>query len=121
MATLRRFFEERLALAESAGVERIVLDPGYGFGKSLEENLTLLRSLNGLRALKRPVLVCTSRKGSLGRITGEPDPRERLGATLATSLFAVFQGACMIRVHDVKPFRQALQAWQAIKSAPRET
>ena len=120
MAGLQRFFRERIAQLAELRVRRVIVDPGYGFGKTLEENLALLRSLNGLRSLQRPVLICTSRKGSLGRIVGEPDPRERLGATLSTSLFAAFQGAAMIRVHDVKPFRQALQAWQAVKAAPRE-
>ena len=120
MAALLAFFRERIAQAESLGCNRVIVDPGYGFGKTLEENLTLIRSLNGLRPLLRPVLVCTSRKGSLGRIVAEPEPKERLGATLATSLFAAFQGANLIRVHDVKPFRQALQAWMAVKAAPRE-
>jgi dihydropteroate synthase len=120
MAALLEFFRMRIAQVESLGVRRVIVDPGYGFGKTLEENLILIRSLNGLRPLRRPVLICTSRKGSLGRIVGEPEPRERLGATLATSLFSAFQGANLVRVHDVKPFRQALQAWVAVKSAPRE-
>ena len=111
MAALLAFFRDRIALAESLGVRRVIVDPGYGFGKTLEENLTLAR---------RPVLICTSRKGSLGRIVAEPEPKERLGATLATSLFAAFQGANLIRVHDVKPCRQALQAWMAVKAAPRD-
>lgn len=120
LPALLEFLRERIALAESHGARRVILDPGYGFGKSLEENLTLVRSLNALRPLRRPVLICTSRKGSLGRLVSEPEPRERLGAALSTSLFAAFQGANLIRVHDVKPFRQALQAWMAVKAAPRE-
>ena len=120
MPGLLAFLRERIALAESLGARRVILDPGYGFGKSLEENLTTVRSLNALRALRRPVLICTSRKGSLGRIVAEPEPGERLGAVLSTSLFAAFQGANLIRVHDVKPFRQALQAWMAVKAAPKE-
>ncbi len=109
------FFDERLDEVEAAGVRHVILDPGYGFGKTLEENLTLLRSLPLLQRFERPVLVCTSRKGSLGRLTGEPDPRERLGATIASSLFAVTRGAHIVRVHDVKAFRQALATWRAFE------
>lgn len=109
------FFDERLEEAEAAGARRLILDPGYGFGKTLEENLTLLRSLPLLQRFERPVLVCTSRKGSLGRLTGEPEPRERLGATIASSLFAVTRGAHIVRVHDVKAFRQALATWRAFE------
>ena len=93
------------------------INPGYGFGKSLAENLRLLRTLGNLLPLHRPLLVCTSRKGSLGHITGEKNPKQRLGATLASTLYAVQQGAHMIRVHDVRAARQALRTWLAI--APR--
>ena len=120
MDAIYAFFRQRIAQVEELKVKHVIVDPGYGFGKTLQENLTLLRSLNGLVRLRKPILICTSRKGSLGRIVGEPDPRQRLGATVATSMFAAFQGAAMIRVHDVKPFRQAQTAWRAIKSAPRE-
>jgi dihydropteroate synthase len=120
MESVVTFFRERLELCAESGVSRVILDPGYGFGKTLEENLTLLRSLNALRPLRRPVLICTSRKGSLGRIVGEPEPAQRLGATVASSLFAAFQGANLIRVHDVKSLRQALRMWSAIKGAERE-
>jgi len=110
------FFRERIAVAEAAGARHLILDPGYGFGKTLEENLTLLRGLPRLAPFQRPVLVCTSRKGSLGRITGEKDPKLRLGATLATSLYAVREGAHMIRVHDVQALHQELLTWHAIES-----
>ncbi len=66
------------------------------------------------------MLVCTSRKGSLGRLVDEPVPRERLGASLASSLYAVTRGAHLIRAHDVKATRQALQTWQAIGGASGE-
>jgi dihydropteroate synthase len=110
------FFRARIAQAEAAGARHLILDPGYGFGKTLDENLTLLRGLKRLGPFARPILVCTSRKGSLGRITGEKDPKLRLGATLATSLYAVREGAHMIRVHDVKALQQELVTWQAIES-----
>lgn len=114
------FFRERVARAEAAGARHLILDPGYGFGKTLEENLTVLRGLKRLSPFARPILVCTSRKGSLGRITGERDPKLRLGATLATSLYAVREGAHMIRVHDVKALHQELVTWNAIESVRME-
>lgn len=116
LPSMERFFERRIAETEAAGVTRLILDPGYGFGKTLEENLAVLRGLGRLRRFRRPILACTSRKGSLGRITGEPNPKERLGATLATSLYAVCQGAHMIRVHDVKAFHQELRTWEALEA-----
>jgi dihydropteroate synthase len=109
------FFTGRIAQAEAAGARHLILDPGYGFGKTLDENLTVLRSLGRLTPFQRPILVCTSRKGSLGRITGEKDPKLRLGATLATSLYAVREGAHMIRVHDVRALHQELLTWNAIE------
>jgi dihydropteroate synthase len=115
LSDMLAFFAERLDDAEAAGLRQVILDPGYGFGKSLEENLLVLQGLPLLRRFNRPVLVCTSRKGSLGRLVGEPVPRERLGASLASTLFAVTQGAQLVRVHDVKPVRQALQTWRAIE------
>jgi len=118
LPSMAAFFEERIARAEASGARQVILDPGYGFGKTLEENLTLLRGLRRLEPFRRPVLVCTSRKGSLGRITGEKDPKLRLGATLATSLYAVREGAHMIRAHDVKALHQELLTWHAIESVP---
>lgn len=114
LSDMLAFFDERIAEAEAAGVRRIILDPGYGFGKTLEENLTVLRALPLLRRFNRPVLACTSRKGSLGRLVDEPEPKERLGASIASSLYAAVQGAQLIRVHDVKAFRQAWLTWRAI-------
>ena len=116
LPSMVEFFEQRIALAERAGARHLILDPGYGFGKTLDENLTVLRGLPRLMHFHRPVLVCTSRKGSLGRITGEKDPKLRLGATLATSLYAVREGAHMIRVHDVQALHQEVLTWNAIES-----
>jgi dihydropteroate synthase len=115
LSDMLAFFDERLDDAEGAGLSRAILDPGYGFGKSLEENLLLLRGLPLLRRFNRPVLVCTSRKGSLGRLTGEEVPAERLGATLASSLYAITRGAHLVRVHDVRAMRQAVLTWRAIE------
>jgi dihydropteroate synthase len=99
---VKAFLEERLAAAVAAGVpeERIQLDPGIGFGKTLEHNLELLRRLDELVAIGRPLVIGTSRKSFLGRITGR-DVSERVHATAATSVIAFERGARVFRVHDV--------------------
>jgi dihydropteroate synthase len=103
------FLEERLAFAVGSGVpeERIHLDPGIGFGKTVEHNLELLRRLDEIAALGRPVVVGTSRKSFLGKITGR-DVTERVPATVATSVIAYLNGARIFRVHDVAATRDAL-------------
>jgi dihydropteroate synthase len=107
---VRAFLEARLAAAVAAGVpeERIWLDPGIGFGKTLEHNLALLGRLDALVALGRPVLVGTSRKSFLGRLTGRSDAADRLAGTLATTVLARARGARGFRVHDVAAARDAL-------------
>ncbi len=114
---VKAFLEERLRFAVAHGVreERILLDPGIGFGKTLAHNLELLRRLHELTALGRPLLVGTSRKSFLGRIlaevhgAAEPVPvAARLPATLATCVLAYERGARVFRVHDVAPARAAL-------------
>lgn len=114
LPSMLAFFRRRIHMLRAAGVETLWLDPGYGFGKTLAENLEVLRNLHALHVFDAPVLVCTSRKGSLGRITGERIPRERLGASVASSLFAMLHGAHIVRAHDVKALRQALHTWQTI-------
>jgi dihydropteroate synthase len=106
---VRAFLEERMAMATAAGVkeERIQLDPGIGFGKTLEHNLELLRRLDELAAIGRPLVIGTSRKSFLGRITGR-DVTERAYATVATSVIAFERGATVFRVHDVAATRDAL-------------
>jgi dihydropteroate synthase len=121
---VKAFLAERLAFAVAAGVaeERVLLDPGIGFGKTLAHNLELLRRLDELLALGRPLLVGTSRKSFLGRILagtdGEPlDPAERLPGTLATCVLAYERGARVFRVHDVAPARAALATTAATLGA----
>ncbi len=106
---VRAFLEERLAHAVQAGVaeERIQLDPGIGFGKTLEHNLELLRRLDELTALERPLVIGTSRKSFLGRLTGR-DVTDRVHATVATTVIAYERGARVFRVHDVAPTADAL-------------
>src|SRR5438094_6373661 len=103
-AEVAAFLEERLAFAVAAGIpeERICLDPGIGFGKTVEHNLELVRRLDALVALGRPVLVALSRKSSLGMIVGDPAATQgSLAASLAGAVAAYDRGAWMIRTHDV--------------------
>jgi dihydropteroate synthase len=109
VAEVKAFLEERIAFAVAAGIEeqRILLDPGIGFGKTVEHNLELLRRVDELVALGRPVVIGTSRKGFLGRLTGR-DVDGRLAATIASCVVAYERGARVFRVHDVAPVRDAL-------------
>jgi dihydropteroate synthase len=109
VADVKAFLADRLAFAVGEGVpeERISLDPGIGFGKTVAHNLELLRRLDELVELGRPVVIGTSRKSFLGRITGR-DVTERMPATLATCVIAYLRGARTFRVHDVAPARDAL-------------
>jgi dihydropteroate synthase len=106
-AEVASFLEERLAFAVARGIpeERVCLDPGIGFGKTVEQNLELVRRLDVLLALGRPVLVGFSRKSSLRRLTGSDD---LLGASVAAAVAAFERGATILRVHDVKPHVDAL-------------
>lgn len=113
---MERFFERSLALARKAGIpeNRIALDPGIGFGKTLEHNLALLRALPVLRESGCAVLVGLSRKSMLGAITGR-GTHDRLAASVAGALWCAGQGADIIRVHDVRETRDALRVWQALE------
>jgi dihydropteroate synthase len=106
---VKAFLSERMAFAVGAGVpeERIQLDPGIGFGKTLEHNLELLRRLHELTDLGRPLVIGTSRKSFLGRITGR-DVTERVHGTTATCVLALERGATVFRVHDVAAVADAL-------------
>jgi dihydropteroate synthase len=110
VSDVKAFLEQRMAYAIGAGIaeERILLDPGVGFGKTVEHNLELLRRLDELVALGRPVMIGTSRKSFLGKLTGRSDPAERVAATAATCVIAFERGARIFRVHDVAPIRDAL-------------
>jgi dihydropteroate synthase len=109
VSDVKAFLEARLAFAVGEGVpeERVMLDPGIGFGKTLEHNLELLRRLDEIVALGRPVVVGTSRKSFLGRITGRA-VGERVPGTIATNVLALERGAAVFRVHEVAPVRDAL-------------
>jgi dihydropteroate synthase len=123
---VKAFLSERMEAAVRAGVpeERIQLDPGIGFGKTLEHNLELLRRLHELTDLGRPLVIGTSRKSFLGRITGR-DVTERVHATVATCVLAFERGASVFRVHDVAAVADALKVTSATVAAwptsPRTT
>jgi dihydropteroate synthase len=107
------FLKAQTLKAKDAGVHTVVVDPGIGFGKTLEHNLSLLRDLDRFCDLG-PVLIGTSRKSFIGAITGEA-VSERLEGTLASNLWAYQKGASLFRVHDVVSFKKALQVFQAIE------
>ncbi len=109
------YLRDRAAAAIAAGIarERIVIDPGFGFGKTLEHNLELLRSLDRIAAAGLPVLAGLSRKGMLGRLTGR-EVSERIYASVAAALIAAQKGAAIVRVHDVAATRDALRIWGAV-------
>jgi dihydropteroate synthase len=109
------FLRERIAAAEAAGIqrERILIDPGFGFGKTLEHNLALLRGLTKLTKLGVPVLVGLSRKSMLGALTGQ-EVAQRLPASIAAALIAVQRGVAIVRVHDVRETVDALKVWNAV-------
>jgi dihydropteroate synthase len=114
VSEVKAFLAERLEFAVRAGVpeERIQLDPGIGFGKTLAHNLELLRRLPELTDLGRPIVIGTSRKSFLGRITGR-DVAERVPATIATCVLALERGARVFRVHDVAEVADALKVTAA--------
>lgn len=109
------FLAQRIAIAEARGIsrERLVIDPGFGFGKTLEHNLTLLRHLDQLATLGIPVLAGLSRKSMLGQITGR-EVSERVYASVAAAVLAAQKGAKIIRVHDVAATRDALSVIEAV-------
>jgi len=114
VAEVRDYLAGRIAVAQQAGImrERLLVDPGFGFGKNFDHNLTLLRGLSALR-LGVPLLVGLSRKAMLGKITGR-DVGERVYASIAVALIAVQNGAHIVRVHDVAATRDALAVWNTI-------
>lgn len=109
------FLRERVQTLKAAGVEaeRILLDPGFGFGKSVEHNFSMLKELESFRIHGLPVLAGLSRKSMLGAVTGRA-VEERLPASIAAALIAIQRGAAIVRVHDVAATRDAMLVWQAV-------
>ncbi len=117
MAEVRGFLAERVRVCEVAGIprERILVDPGFGFGKTLNHNLSLLRHLDGFTDLAAGVLAGVSRKSMIGLLLDAPID-ERLAGSLAAAVIAVWQGAKMIRAHDVRETVQALRVCAAVRA-----
>jgi dihydropteroate synthase len=117
VADVKRFLQERVAACEAAGIERdrIVIDPGFGFGKTVAHNLALVRQLPDLVALRLPVLMGMSRKSTIAVITGRSDGG-RLGGSLALAVAAVLRGAHIIRAHDVAETVDALKVAHAVQA-----
>ncbi len=115
VAEVGAFLAERSESCLSAGIaaDRISIDPGFGFGKTLVHNLALLRAVEDFRALDYPVLVGLSRKSMLGVITGRPSADQRLAGSLAAALLAAQRGAAILRVHDVAETVDVLKVWRA--------
>lgn len=107
---------ESIECAERAGVgkDRIIIDPGIGFGKTLEHNLEILRRLSEFKKFGRPICVGLSRKSFIGKILGMTEPRDRLWGTIAANIVAVFKGANILRVHDVRETADALKVMSKI-------
>ena len=117
VSDVKRFLEERLAFAVAAGVpeELVCLDPGIGFGKTVAHNLELVRRLDELAAIGRPLLVGVSRKSSLGKVTGDPDAKVASAAASVGGAVSAFErGASILRVHDVREHVEALAVAKAV-------
>src|SRR5205823_523736 len=113
VSEVARFLEERLAVAVQAGIpeERICLDPGIGFGKTVDHNFELIRRLDELTALGRPIVVGFSRKSSLGKLLGDPKAKTgTIAASVGAAVAAYERGATILRVHDVRDHVEALTA-----------
>ena len=121
LSLVKDFLTQQVLKLRRSGVQanRIVLDPGIGFGKTLEQNLSLLQRQSELLSLGHPLMAGWSRKGTLGKLTAiqgkAPEPKDRVGASVAAALIAVQNGASVVRVHDVKETAQALRVWQVLK------
>lgn len=116
-AEIVRYLQARVDACTTAGIarERITLDPGFGFGKTLQHNVILMQHLGDfLQAAGLPLLIGVSRKRMIGELTGEEDPAKRVHGSVAAALAAVARGAQVIRVHDVKATVDAVKVWQAI-------
>lgn len=121
VAEIRDFFVERMRFAEACGIDRsrIILDPGIGFGKRVEDNLTILRELSRFADLGRPLLVGASRKRFLGAVLGLDDPGDRVAGSLACAALATMSGAAVLRAHDVRATVEVMRTCTAIRGPRR--
>jgi dihydropteroate synthase len=122
VADVRDFLQARVVACKSAGIDadRIAIDPGFGFGKTVAHNLRLIRELSAIASLGFPVVVGASRKSTIGRFTGR-EANDRLAGSIAAALAAVAHGASIVRVHDVRETLDALKVWRAIETGNEAT
>lgn len=116
---VKQYLSDRIRACETAGIkpERILIDPGFGFGKTVQHNLTLVKRLQEFQSLQRPILVGFSRKSTIGAVLGDRPPAERLYGSLALASLAQWQGASIFRVHDVAATVDVLKMGQAVMGA----
>jgi dihydropteroate synthase len=121
LAEVKAFLQERMEAAEAFGIQRdrLIIDPGIGFGKRLEDNLALLNKLNALAELGRPVLAGISRKSFIGKILNL-GPSDRLEGTIAAAVMAILRGASLLRVHDIQAVKRAVAVAEAILEQKKE-
>ncbi|MDF2366754.1 dihydropteroate synthase [Sneathiella sp.] len=119
VADVMAYLRARIEACEASGItrEKIIVDPGIGFGKTAEHNLLLIKSLSAFQALGCDILLGASRKSFVGRVMHEPEASKRVIGSVAVALHGAQSGARILRVHDVKETRQALEMWQAIDAA----
>lgn len=115
VAAVVGFLQRRIDEAQQAGITKIIVDPGIGFGKTTQQNLTLLSRLAELTSLGLPVLVGASRKRFVGDVTGVENPSERVVGSVVAHLAALDQGASLLRVHDVRAHAEAIRMWRALR------
>lgn len=111
---VKLFLLQQARKALAAGVPQVIIDPGIGFGKKLEQNLELMRRLDEITSAGYPVMLGASRKRSIGELTQVAVPKERVAGSVAAHLYGVMKGAKILRVHDVKAHREALLVWEAL-------
>ena len=116
MSEIISFLRTRIQVAVEAGISpnKIIIDPGIGFGKTAAHNLEIIRRLRDLRSLGKPILIGTSRKSFIGKVLGGLGPEERVEGTIAACLLAAERGANIVRVHDVKEVARAMRMADAI-------
>lgn len=115
------FLSQKADLCAKNGIECIILDPGFGFGKSLQHNIDLLKNLDRLSECHYPVLAGISRKSMLGKITGDDDPGQRLASTIAAHYHALQKDAKILRVHDVREAVDSIKIYEALESDDKDT
>lgn len=112
---IKEFMRQRIKAAKEAGIQEVIIDPGIGFGKTVEHNLQILKRLHEFQELGCPILIGTSRKSFIGSLSGNLPVVERLEGTLASVAVAIMNGANIVRVHDVKETKRTIQVVDAIK------